>query len=140
MEGVKEINKRVLIIDDKESPRIGLSHLIKENIGGYEVLTANSAEKAIEILLSGEKIDILLTDFRFRLKGRNGIELIRYIKIVFLDNIRTILMSGLISKTDERIAKEAGVDAILHKPFSLDVLAGTLRGLSSVLLIRPDIK
>ena len=131
MEGVKEINKRVLIIDDKESPRIGLSHLIKENIGGYEVLTANSAEKAIEILLSGEKIDILLTDFRFRLKGRNGIELIRYIKIVFLDNIRTILMSGLISKTDERIAKEAGVDAILHKPFSLDVLAGTLRGLSS---------
>src|SRR3989344_2343360 len=131
MEGVKEINKRVLIIDDKESPRIGLSHLIKENIGGYEVLTANSAEKAIEILLSGEKIDILLTDFRFRLKGKNGIELIRYIKIAFSDNIRAILMSGQIDEEDEKGAKAAGAEAVIRKPFQVNELEGALRGMPS---------
>src|SRR3989344_423567 len=129
MEGAKKTDKRVLIVDDEESLRVGLSYLIKENIGGYEVLIADSAEKAIEILFSGEQIDILLTDFRFRLKGKNGIELICYTKIQYPFIIRAILMSDFINEIDERIAKEAGVDDILRKPFSLDVLEGALRGL-----------
>jgi len=123
--------KKVLVVDDEEGLRIGLSYLIKENIGGYEVLTADNAEKAIEILLSGEKIDILLTDFRFRLKGKNGIELIRYIKIAFSDNIRAILMSGQIDEEDEKVAKAAGAEAVIRKPFQVNELEGALRGMPS---------
>ena len=65
----------ILIVDDDEGARDSLTKYLQSC--GWNTLTAESGEKAIEFVKSGQG-DIIISDVR--MPGMNGIELTRKIK------------------------------------------------------------
>ncbi|MBN2125031.1 MAG: response regulator [Deltaproteobacteria bacterium] len=113
--------KKILVVDDEESIRELLEQaFIRE---GYEVLTADSAEKAAEILRH-ESIMVMFLDLN--LPGMNGVDLCRQIRrenwvgIVFALTGYTDLF-GLLE------CRRAGFDDFFTKPVSIEVLLEAAR-------------
>ena len=110
----------VLLVEDDELFHKAMAGFLSAL--GYQVITAVSAEEALEQAESGG-IDLLLTDFQ--LPGMNGVALAHALRERGHD-IPVILISGLPA---ERIAQEAngaGIEAVLRKPIQLATLENTL--------------
>ena len=110
----------ILVVDDEKNYLLVLTTLLGDE--GYEVLTAQSANKAIEILDENE-IDLIVTDFK--MPGMNGMELLKTLKKKELSP-PVIMMTafGTIEKAVEAI-KEGAFDFIT-KPFDNEVLKKTI--------------
>lgn len=67
--------KKILVVDDEEMIRRSTTRYLK--MKGYDVIQAESAERALEILRA-EAVDLVVTDYR--LPGMNGLELATAIK------------------------------------------------------------
>lgn len=79
----------ILCVDDEENP-LTLRSLVLQR-AGYEVLTASSANQALEIL-SSSKVDLVLSDLL--MPGKTGTELAREIK-TNTPSLPVILISGV---------------------------------------------
>jgi len=115
----------ILLVEDDPLLRNIMSSVVQKL--GYEALTADSAEEALEIAAQPEiRIDILLTDVI--MPEMNGKELKDHFDLL-RPGVPTLFMSGY---TADVIAKrgipETGVH-LIRKPFSLDELAEKLHGL-----------
>ena len=66
----------VLLVDDSAFFREMLTPVLKA--AGYKVISAASAEQALEILASGVRIDVLITDVE--MPGRDGFHLVEAIR------------------------------------------------------------
>src|SRR5579872_4127285 len=102
----------ILIVDDTPV-NLKLTRILLVN-EGYKVLTAASAEEAIEILRSFHPY-LVLADIQ--LPGMDGLELTRLIKQD--DQTRDIMVVALTAfamKGDERRALDAGCDGYITKP------------------------
>ena len=64
--------KTILVVDDQKSIRALLSNIFK--VAGYNVVEAEDGGKAVDILSSGEKVDLIITDLNMPVM--NGIEFI----------------------------------------------------------------
>lgn len=116
------MNRVVLVVDDEQELRMLLTVQLRRE--GYDVYSAESGEKALELLRSGVHVDALVSDIRMP-GGMDGIELIKAIrseKIVLPVNI---LMSGHAILHPEEI-KKLGIDVCFSKPFPAKKLAGAL--------------
>ena len=111
--------KTVLIVEDDELFRKSLVTFIRSL--GYTVLTADSAEKALE-KLAEKPADLVLTDLQ--LPGLTGIELARTVRNS--EDIPVILISGFLSDEKREAAQEAGIEALLRKPTDMMQLAAKL--------------
>lgn len=68
----------VLVVDDEQIERDGISGMLEWLFPKLRVLTAENGEKALELMRSGEQIDILLTDIRMPfLDGLSLSEMVR---------------------------------------------------------------
>jgi len=67
---------KILIIEDEKDIRELMKFQL--NSSGYQVTDVESADKAIELLESGSKVDLILVDWM--LPGISGIEFTRRIK------------------------------------------------------------
>ena len=106
----------VLIVDDEKNyPRI-LGAVLEEE--GYEILTANSGAKALEILDTSD-VDLVLTDMK--MPEMDGIDLLESIKTTD-PQLPVIMMTahGTVDKAVE--AMEKGAYSYLLKPFDNDRL------------------
>ena len=113
----------VLIVDDEIEIRRLLSVQLKRE--GFRVYSAESGEKALELLQNGLHVDALVSDIRMP-GGIDGVELIRHLN---KDNIRlpvNILMSGHAILHPQEI-EELRIDRCLSKPFSVKKLSLILR-------------
>jgi CheY-like chemotaxis protein len=79
----------ILCVDDEENPLI-LRKLVLEK-AGYQVVTANSGRKALEVLES-QPIDLVLSDLL--MPGMTGTELSRQIKSRY-PKLPVVLVSGV---------------------------------------------
>jgi CheY-like chemotaxis protein len=79
----------ILCVDDEENPLI-LRKLVLEK-AGYEVITANSGKKALEILQS-QPVHLVLSDLL--MPGMTGTELARQVKQLY-PKIPVVLVSGV---------------------------------------------
>lgn len=79
----------ILCVDDEENPLV-LRKLVLQK-AGYEVVTAQSAQEALKVLLS-QQIDLVLSDHL--MPGTNGSELAQQIKSKS-PSLPVILISGL---------------------------------------------
>ncbi len=66
---------KVLFVDDDKNIRLLYEKVFTEE--GYDVLLAESGEKALEILEQNEDIDLVVLDIK--MKGQSGLETLRHI-------------------------------------------------------------
>ncbi|WP_263602849.1 response regulator [Chryseobacterium sp. PET-29] len=119
--------KRALVVDDNESNRIILDHML-----GYKnietTLAANGME-ALEILMKGEKFDVILMDYHMPLMS--GLETIDKIRELFQqrkDNLPIIILSSSSEELEVITSIREKENAfLLVKPIKSDDLYKTLR-------------
>ena len=123
-----EIAKRadlplVLIVEDNSSL---LTYLKKNLKHQYNVITAQSAEKAL-VLLASYKVDIILTDVA--LQGMSGVDLCRRINSSeTLSHIPVIVVSAISSVETKMKCMEYGAVTYIEKPYSMDFLQACIKG------------
>jgi DNA-binding response OmpR family regulator len=108
--------KKVLVVDDE----VLITDMLKAALGsaGYTVLTAGSAEEALDIL-KRESIMVMFLDLN--LPGMNGLDLCK--KIRKKNTIGIIFaMTGYSNFYGLLDCRTVGFDDFFIKPFKLDVL------------------
>jgi len=110
---------RLLLVDDHADTRAVLSRLLTKS--GHEVVTADSADKALKIL-DGGRFDALISDIG--LPDCSGYELVREAKRRQL--LKGIALSGLGMDEDVLRSMEAGFDCHLTKPINFQELKSVL--------------
>lgn len=111
----------ILVVEDEELMRAILRELLeKEN---YRVLTANSAELALEIFTT-EEISVTLTDIK--MSGMDGIELLSKIKAVD-ENALVVIMTAYSSVDSAIAALRQGAYDYITKPFVNEDLLQTIK-------------
>ncbi|HEY0190679.1 MAG TPA: response regulator [Kofleriaceae bacterium] len=111
----------VLIVDDDAAFRTTIGRDLGAQ--GFTVSLAKDADEATQ-LLSGQAIDVLLTDLR--MPGEDGIDLLGKVRTV-APRTRAILMSGYASARDYQRAIECGAVRVLSKPFTPSELLQAIR-------------
>ncbi len=114
---------RLLLVDDHADTRGVLSRLLTKC--GHEVVTAASAESALEILNDGP-FDALISDIG--LPDINGYELVREAKR--RQPLKGIALSGLGMDEDVQRSLDAGFDHHLTKPINFKDLQSLLQKIS----------
>lgn len=107
---------RILIVDDEAD----LREILQFNIQswGYDTLCAESAESALEIIRSGESVDLILLDVM--LPGMSGFKLASIIRGEMNLSIPIIFLTAKISENDMLTGFSAGGDDYITKPFSIN--------------------
>jgi CheY-like chemotaxis protein len=111
---------RALLVDDEATVRASTAHMLDEI--GFDVLEAESAEQALELLRSGENVTLLVSDHL--MPGMDGTQLVRAVQSLRPD-LPCLIVSGY--------AEEDGIAPDLprlSKPFRSEELAAALRGIA----------
>ncbi|UZW57430.1 ATP-binding protein [Sphingobium sp. JS3065] len=109
-------HRQVLVVDDEELVRASTADMLREM--GYDVMEANSAEKALLLLAEGVHVDVLVTDHL--MPGLTGTDLAERVKKMKPD-MQILVISGY--------AEGKGISTDfphLTKPFKQDDLAASL--------------
>ncbi|MEO8594592.1 MAG: response regulator [Candidatus Solibacter sp.] len=113
----------ILIVDDTVV-NLKLTRILLVN-EGYQVVTAGSAEEALE-LLRGPLPRLILADIQ--LPGMDGLEMTRLIKADDRTRgIAVIAVTAFAMKSDEQRAIEAGCDGYVTKPIDTRTLGARIR-------------
>lgn len=115
--------KQILVVDDRPDVT-GFMRAALER-AGYRVAVAENGSRALA-LQRAHPADVLITDI-FMPEG-DGIETIDRVRAEF-PGTRIIAMSGAVRGRQDylSVAAQIGVDATLHKPFTVDELIRTLK-------------
>ena len=106
----------VLIVDDEKNYTRILGAVLEEE--GFEILTANSGPKALEVL-EGSDVDLVLTDMKMPLM--DGIQLLEKIKT--RDSELPVIMMTAHGTVDKAVeAMQKGAYSYILKPFDNDRL------------------
>lgn len=108
------MKERILIIDDEATFRNSLRAGLEDT--GYYVDAAGDGESGME-LLTTMKYELVLLDIR--LPGKNGIELLKEIKIRFPETVVILMTAYGDTKSTVKAIKEGAFD-YLNKPFDLE--------------------
>lgn len=114
----------ILVVDDERAILDITSSVLEEF--GYEVLTAEDGQKALEILNVGPKrIDAAIVDMMMPVM--NGTQVVKALKEK-LPDLKIISVSGYQKEHELINIEENLIDAFLPKPFSAETLLKTLSG------------
>src|SRR5215469_9894419 len=112
--------RRILIIDDEDDIR-EVAALSLEATAGWQVLTANSGAKGIEVAVADQP-DAILMDVM--MPGVDGpTTFLEMQKIPAIAHIPVLLLTAKVQGVDKRRFAGLGVAAILFKPFDPLTLA-----------------
>ncbi|HXA51575.1 MAG TPA: response regulator [Candidatus Acidoferrum sp.] len=115
----------ILVVDDTPV-NLRLTRILLLN-EGYKVLTAASAEEALDLLRT-EKPALILADIQ--LPGIDGLEMTRRIKQdLATSQIIVVALTAFAMKDDEQRAIEAGCDGYITKPIDTRSLGRRIRGI-----------
>jgi len=114
---------KILMVDDDVDLLEELSDFL--SAAGYEVVSFTDGDKALRAAAS-VRPDIVLVDLK--MKGISGFRVAEEIrKMELLAGIPIIAMTGYYTRPeDEKLMKECGIQACLHKPFSAEMAARKL--------------
>jgi len=115
----------VLLVEDEPHILFLLSEYLAGE--GYQVLQADSAARAFEILATKPRLDLLISDYRLP-DGVSGV-MIAEPALKLRPDLKVIFISGYpieIYESDSDLARAAPV---LAKPFSLDSLRSQIQQL-----------
>ncbi len=116
--------EQILIVDDTPV-NLRLTRILLVN-EGYRVLTAASAEEALD-LLRGCHPRVILADIQ--LPGMDGLEMTRLIKQdERTRDIAVVALTAFAMKGDQQKAMDAGCDGYITKPIDTRMLGESIRG------------
>lgn len=119
-------NKLVLIIDDEESIREGLTSML--TLWEYQVITATDLDDAIQQLQTrNQQPDVIISDYRLR-ENRTGVEAIKAIHQQYNSEIPALLITGDVVP-DRLIDIKNSNFQVLFKPVSTMKLRSFLRSI-----------
>ncbi|MFZ3084430.1 hybrid sensor histidine kinase/response regulator [Rhodoferax ferrireducens] len=107
------LNVRVLLIDDEESVRAGMMHLLQD--WGCACEAAASIEEALA-LARIHAPEVVISDYRLR-EQRTGVEAIQALRALLGDALPALLITGDTAPDRLREALASGI-TLLHKPVS----------------------
>ncbi|NDP38622.1 MAG: response regulator [Rhodoferax sp.] len=105
------LNVRVLLIDDEESVRAGMMHLLQD--WGCVCEVAASIEEALA-LARIHAPEVVISDYRLR-EQRTGVEAIQALRALLGDALPALLITGDTAPDRLREALASGI-TLLHKP------------------------
>jgi CheY-like chemotaxis protein len=116
----------VMIVDDERSFLLSLAAKLRKH--GYDVLTAESAELALE-LLQRSLPAIIVADLLYGEGKMTGLEFYQKVREnPRLKSTPFLLMSGISDEFVVRAGMRLGVDNFIQKPFDLELLLATIEG------------
>jgi CheY-like chemotaxis protein len=116
----------VLVVDDEESIRFGLSAYLQDQ--GYTVETVGTGAEAAA-RLAARPYAVVIADLHLsRANTSEGLDLIRATRTL-APRTRMILMTAFATPAIIAEARSLGCDVIFDKPFSLDAMARVLADL-----------
>lgn len=120
--GIKGGNETILIVEDEKEILDMIGDFLSDL--GYEVITASSAEEAMERIKGISKVDLLVTDVI--LPGKKGPDFAKTIKVIY-PQLQILFISGYPEdRLSARAILEGEID-FLPKPFTPFVLAKKIR-------------
>jgi two-component system, chemotaxis family, chemotaxis protein CheY len=124
---------RILIVEDSKTLRYMLVKMLHDS--GYNHLTtAGSAEEAT-ILLTKEKVDILLLDWN--LPQKSGFDLLREIRASpLLAGINVIMVTTMHERKNILQAIKVGLQGYLIKPIKPEVLFEKIKEIESKVIAK----
>jgi len=108
---------KILIIDDNETIREGVSHTVRKM--GHEVLAAESGDKGLRLFKENLDVDFVITDLK--MEKTNGVEVLRQVSRAN-DAIPTMIITGFGTVEAAVEAMKLGAFDFLQKPFSPEVI------------------
>ncbi|NOY87748.1 MAG: response regulator [Deltaproteobacteria bacterium] len=112
---------RILVVDDDTELRENLTEILKND--GYEVLSADRSEKAIE-LLDDEPVDLILLDLI--MPGMGGMDAIPLFQRT-CPGARIIVITAFSTVGNAVESMKKGANDYIAKPFKIDELLTTVR-------------
>lgn len=113
----------ILIVDDSKSNLAFLSHILGQD---YEVLSAQSGERALEIAAGAPKPDLILLDVL--MPGMDGYDVLGSLRrIPETRDIPVIFATGLDSTEDEEKGLELGAVDYITKPYRAPIILARVR-------------
>jgi|GEM_PF-1106358 len=116
----KEATKSILFVDDEPNVLSSYTRMLRKS--PWRVLTAPSAEKALEIL-DEESINLVVTDMK--MPQVHGIELVARIREKFED-LPIIVCSAYHGMKDDQSLQFHEIAGFIEKPVESDVLIGKI--------------
>lgn len=118
---MKKSAHTILVVDDEENTRIGLSRLLAQT--GYAVESAAGGAEALEIL-DHCAVNLVITDIN--MPGMNGLEFLRELGRKFPGT--AVIMITAFGEVESYIdAMNLGAFEYLHKPIRSDELKSVIR-------------
>ncbi|MDD7446778.1 MAG: response regulator transcription factor [Clostridiales bacterium] len=114
---------RILLVEDDESQRTIMTAALRAD--GYEVLGAESAERALEIL-DGAKVDMAICDVM--MPGMDGFELTHELRGAYRD-LPIMIVTAKSEIADKEVGFHAGTDDYMVKPLDLSEFRLRVRAL-----------
>jgi PAS domain S-box-containing protein len=125
-EGVAQAGTVLIVDDDEQVMNVAVEMF---DSLGYEILTANDASEALDILMRDRKIDVLFSDVVMP-RGMNGIELAREARTL-RPEMKIILASGYPLPAMEKAKVDLVETAFIAKPYRWSEVVERLRTLES---------
>jgi len=113
--------KRILVVDDEENTRIGLSKLLSQE--GFEVESAANGNDALE-LLGQRKVNLVISDIN--MPDMNGLAFLRELSRKF-PSTSVIMITAYGGVESYLEAMNLGAYEYLHKPVRLDELRSVMK-------------
>lgn len=117
----EQAKKRILVVDDEENARIGLSKLLEKE--GFEVGSVSNGYEALEYLQQRE-VNVIVTDIN--MPQMNGIAFLKELNKSFpRSNVIMITAYGGVESYIE--AMSLGAFEYINKPVNIDELKSVLK-------------
>ena len=115
---------RLLLVDDHTLVRKGIATVLQQRLPEAEVLEAEGADAAVEVLKDATAVDIALVDVR--MPTRDGLDLLKEIKGSWPD-IRVIMLTSFDHARYVKAALAEGADGYMLKDASPEDLDQAIR-------------
>lgn len=112
----------ILLVDDSQLVIQRLFEILSELECINSITEANSYYQALSVLASSP-IDVVLMDIK--IPGKNGIELLTYIKKNY-PNIITVMLTNEVNASYQNLCKSIGSDHYIDKSREFESIAGLL--------------
>ncbi len=127
------MHEKILVVEDEPVLLETLAYNLTKQ--GYEVCTANTSSKALEVARKDDP-DLILLDIM--LPGIDGFEICRILRQEM--NVPILMLTAKTDEIDKVVGLEVGADDYLTKPFSMrELLARVKAQLRRVRLIREEV-